>query len=116
MIQGALNFALIFAAVKLLVAYGGDRFGEAGTYVASILSGLTNMDAITLSMSRLSNTPKALQLATNAIILASIANTIMKFLIVVFIGSPSLKRDVAIGFGTLTLAGLAWFVGGQWVF
>jgi uncharacterized membrane protein (DUF4010 family) len=107
--QVAVQFALIFAGVKLLVAWSGDRFGEAGTYVASVLSGLTNMDAITLSMSRLANTPDQLALAANAIILAGIANTVMKYLIVVFVGSPGLKKDVTWGFVAMTLAGVAWF-------
>src|SRR5690606_21510818 len=106
----ALKFALVFAGVKLLMAYAGDRFGEAGTYVASVFSGLTNMDAITLSMSRLSNTPEALVLAANAIIIAAVANTFMKYLIVLFAGNKALKKDVGWGFAAIGIAGIAWFV------
>ncbi len=107
--QVALKFALVFAAVKLLVAYAGDRFGEIGTYVASGLSGLTNMDAIALSMARLTNTPEALELGANAILIAAIANTVMKYVIVVVTGSPQLKRDVSLGFAAMSVAGVAWF-------
>jgi uncharacterized membrane protein (DUF4010 family) len=107
--QGALQFALLFAGVKLLMAYAGDRFGAAGVYVGSVLSGLTNMDAITLSMSRLANTPNALSLASNAIIIAGVANTVMKYLIVVFVGAPPLKKDVLLGFSAIAFTGVLWF-------
>jgi uncharacterized membrane protein (DUF4010 family) len=111
----AVQFALIFAGVKLLVEWAGDRFGEIGTYVASALSGLTNMDAITLSMARISNTPAMLEMAANAIVLAGIANTIMKYLLAVFIGSPALKRDLLPGFAAITLAGVVWFALRMWM-
>jgi uncharacterized membrane protein (DUF4010 family) len=107
--QTALKFALIFAGVKLLVRYASEEYGEAGIYVASVLSGLTNMDAITLSMSRLSNSPEILALAANAIILAALANTIMKYLIVFFVGNAGLRRDVTVGFVALIVAGVLWF-------
>lgn len=113
--RGALTFALVFAAVKLLVAYASDEYGEAGTYVASALSGLTNMDAITLSMSRLSNSADALSLAANAIIIAGIANTVMKYLIVLFTGSAALKRDVMPGFLAIAGAGTAWLLLRIWI-
>ncbi len=112
--QTALKFALVFAGVKLLVAWAGDEFGEAGTYVASALSGLTSMDAITLSMSRISNTPRMLEMATNAIIIAAVANTIIKYIIATVVGHPGLKKDLLPGFAAITLVGIGWFVARLW--
>ena len=108
--QAALKFAAIFAGVKLLMRYASEEYGEAGIYVASVLSGLTNMDAITLSMARMSNSNDTLALAAKAIIMAGIANTIMKYLIVLFTGNVALKKDITIGFAAITLAGVLWLV------
>jgi uncharacterized membrane protein (DUF4010 family) len=49
----ALVFALLYAIVILAVAAGTDYFGGRGLYVVAGLSGLTDMDAITLSTARL---------------------------------------------------------------
>src|SRR6185436_3961935 len=52
-LKGALVFALIYAAVLFAVAAARDRFGAQGLYGVTILSGLTDMDAITLSVTQL---------------------------------------------------------------
>jgi uncharacterized membrane protein (DUF4010 family) len=52
-LKSALVFGLVYAGVLLAVAFARDRFGTAGLYTVAALSGLTDMDAITLSTSRL---------------------------------------------------------------
>lgn len=51
--RGPIIFGLLYAIVLLAVAYGRDAFGESGLYVVAAISGLTDMDAITLSTARL---------------------------------------------------------------
>ncbi|MGH9426474.1 MAG: DUF4010 domain-containing protein [Terriglobia bacterium] len=48
-LKSALTFAAVYAIVVFAVAAGKHLFGERGLYVIAALSGLTDMDAITLS-------------------------------------------------------------------
>lgn len=52
-LKTALLFALIYAVIKLAVAAAKEHFGTAGLYAVGVISGLTDMDAITLSPARL---------------------------------------------------------------
>ena len=71
------------------------QFGDAGIYTASVLSGLTDVDAITLSMASLAGTDDLSNLtASIAIILAAISNTIVKGAMVAVFGSRQLSRYV----------------------
>jgi len=49
----AFIFVAIYAVVLLAVAFAKEHFGSAGFYTVAIASGLTDMDAITLSSARL---------------------------------------------------------------
>ena len=49
----ALVFGLLYALVLLGVAFAEEQFGQQGLYVVSAISGLTDMDAITLSTAQL---------------------------------------------------------------
>ena len=48
-LKTALIFALVYALIKMAVAAGKEQFGETGLYLVGMISGLTDMDAITLS-------------------------------------------------------------------
>ncbi len=54
-LKTAFVFALIYAIVLVAVAAAKDRFGSRGLYVVAGLSGLTDVDAITLSTAQLVN-------------------------------------------------------------
>jgi hypothetical protein len=54
-LKPALIFSALYAVVLLAVAFVKDRFGEAGLYPVAVLSGLTDVDAITLSTLNLAN-------------------------------------------------------------
>ena len=61
------------------------------------------MDAITLSIARKNLDPESLQGVT-AVLLATLSNTVMKYLIVVFFGDRVLRKYVGIGFGAIFIA------------
>jgi uncharacterized membrane protein (DUF4010 family) len=83
-------------------------FGREGVYVVSLISGLTDVDAITLSNARLAGTGvlEPLQ-ARNAIVIAVIANLAFKLAAVRIIGTAPLARWTALGFAAIALAGMA---------
>jgi uncharacterized membrane protein (DUF4010 family) len=100
----ALQFALVYMAVRLLVAYAMDRHGAAGTYVAAVLSGTTDMDAITLSLAR-SSREGGLEVARNAVLLAGASNTLFKLGIALVLADRKVVRLVAIGLGAALVGG-----------
>ncbi len=98
-LKSALGFALMFAAVLLLVAWMNETFQERGVYLAAFLSGLTDVDAITLSSLKLVSTGELpRQIATNAILVAYTANLLFKFVLVTTLGVGKLRLQVGIGF------------------
>ncbi|HEU4741698.1 MAG TPA: MgtC/SapB family protein [Meiothermus sp.] len=95
-LTAALSFALVYAVVKLLAAWGTDMFGNAGLYIVSALSGLTDVDAITLSVARLNSSGElALSGAVLAVLLAVLANTLVKAGLA--FGGGRLGQYVAVG-------------------
>ena len=99
----ALQFALIYMAVQWLMSLASERYHAEGLYMASMVFGATDMDAITLSIARKNLDPESLQGVT-AVLLATLSNTVMKYLIVVFFGDRALRKYVGIGFGAIFIA------------
>ncbi len=103
----AIKFGLLFAIVLLIIEFAQLSFGSIGVYFASAIAGLTDVDAITLSVSRLaSNAQLDLQVAGIAVIIAALMNTIAKGAIVYFSGSQELRRTVIRSFAVIFLVGL----------
>jgi len=76
-----------------------DFAGSRGLYVVALVSGLTDVDAITLSSLRLFNLGQLSEHQTvTAIALAFISNIAFKFGMVMFIGGWNLARLVSTGF------------------
>ena len=109
----AIKFGLIYGVILLVSKAAQTYLPTAGVYLASIVAGLTDVDAITLSMAELSNTGGLdLSTAARAIVLAAMSNTAVKGGIVLSSGAPALRRAVWPGF-VLMLAtgiGVAFFV------
>jgi len=92
-LHSALLFGALYAAVLLAVAWAKDHLGSTGLYAVAVLSGLTDMDAITLSASRLVEAGRlADDQAWRAIVLASISNLAFKTGIVVLWGRSLVAR------------------------
>jgi uncharacterized membrane protein (DUF4010 family) len=90
-IRTALTFAAVYALVLLLAAWLSDLAGTAGLYAVALVSGLTDVDAITLSSLRLFNLGNLArgQVAT-AVVLAIISNTVFKLGLVLVVGGRTL--------------------------
>jgi len=102
----ALQFAAIYMVVQWLMSLASDEYHAQGLYAASIVFGATDMDAITLSIAHKDLAPESLQGVT-AVLLATLSNTVMKYLIVVFFGDKTLRKYVGIGFGAIFIATVA---------
>ena len=103
----AIQFGLLYGLILLIARAAEFYFGETGIYVSSILSGLADVDAITLSMSELSNTGNVeLETAARAIVLATMSNTVVKGAFVLSSGSSALRRAFLPGFILILVTGV----------
>jgi uncharacterized membrane protein (DUF4010 family) len=104
-LKAALIFGALYAAVLLAVAFARDRFGTAGLYLVAAISGLTDVDAITLSTGRLVQRGRLdPDTGWRAILLASMSNLGFKAGIVGALGSRALLGRIALLFG-MAMAG-----------
>lgn len=73
------KFALLFAAVQLLLRWGQEWWPGQGALVVAAVAGLTDVDAITLSMAeQASVAADRIGLAVSAITIAAASNTLVK--------------------------------------
>lgn len=108
----SIKFAIIYAAVAFLVKAATSLQLHSSLLPLSFLSGLTDMDAIALLMANSRNDGSVLPLlATQAVIVAAIANSLLKAGFAFTLGSPVLRRNVSAVLGTTMLIGAAclWF-------
>lgn len=107
-LRAALIFAALYALVLLASAAARERFGSGGLYVVAVISGLTDMDAITLSISEMSTRGQIEDgTAWRLILVAALSNLVFKAGAVAFLGSRELLARIAILFGLSFAAGLA---------
>lgn len=107
-LRAAIVFGLIYAAVLFAVAFAKEHFGARGLYVVAGLSGLTDMDAITLSTAQLARSGALdADTAWRLIVVGAMANLVFKLGTVALLGPPRLLGRVAIAFGASIAAGVA---------
>jgi len=96
----AFKFAALFAVVLLGAKAAVTHFGTGATYLTGILAGTTDVDAITLSIARLTKTGSlAIPVAVTTILLGVASNTVVKAGMTAFAGGWSFGRRIAILFG-----------------
>jgi uncharacterized membrane protein (DUF4010 family) len=111
-LRTALIFGSLYAVIVFAVAWTNAELGGRGLYLVALVSGLTDMDAITLSTSQLVSQERLdTQTAWRMILVASLANLVFKGALVAVLGSRELLRLVAGAFGVMIVAGgaLFWF-------
>ncbi len=103
----AIKFGLIYAAVAFLVKAATGLGLHSSLLPLSFVSGLTDMDAIALLMANSRNDASvAPVLAAQCVIVAAVANSVLKGGFAVVLGSPALRRQVALVLALTIIAGL----------
>ncbi len=94
-----LRVALVFGALLALVMLLGEAlratFGAAGLYGLAAVSGLADVDAMTLALSRMSQGDLALASAVAGIVIAGAANSVVKAVLAGLVGGRALALKVA---------------------
>jgi len=109
-LANALKFGLLLSAILVLSVGARELFGDTGLYILAFVSGLADVDALTLSTARMSLDSLAADTARNAILIATFTNTGIKLLLAYIIGGLALGLRVgavvlaAILLATLSLA------------
>ena len=107
-LKSAIIFGLLYTVISFLSAAAKDKFGNEGLYVVSVLSGLTDMDAITLSTAKMTE-QKSIEasLGWRLILIAFLSNLVFKGGVAMVMGGKELGKTIAILFGIGIVTGLA---------
>jgi uncharacterized membrane protein (DUF4010 family) len=108
----AIKMALLFQLVLFAVAFANARFGAQGLYGSAALLGLSDVDALTISMARLVSSGTAAALVAGALTVGIFANTVVKLAIALALGRGTFRRLSAAG---LALIAAALAAGGVWL-
>lgn len=110
-LSSAVKFAILFSLVQVFVRVADYYYGDSGVYIASAISGFTEVDAIVIAMSNRAIDAPQILVAQNSIIIATIANTLVKMFICVFSKSDkSFKKTAIIGFSVLLVSSLVYLI------
>ena len=104
----ALKFGAFLAVIFLVAKLAYNQFQERGLYAASLLAGLTDVDAITLQAANQAQDQGAafFGTATTVIVLAMMANTVVKGTMTVTLGSRELRRCTVPAYAAIVAVGL----------
>jgi uncharacterized membrane protein (DUF4010 family) len=108
-LKGALIFGVIYVVILLVVSYANENLGDGGILVSSGIAGFSDIDAISISISKLTGESLELKIGAIAILIAVISNTLVKMGIGLYAGSRELRKNLLIGYGTMFIAALIAF-------
>ena len=86
-LTSALVFGALLTAILLMGEFLGNWLGDAGIYFLAATSGIADVDAITLSLTRMSNNSLAMGTAVNGIVIAAATNNLVKSALAGFVGN-----------------------------
>jgi uncharacterized membrane protein (DUF4010 family) len=108
----AIRFGALFGVVTFAARAAEVYLGSSGLYLAGALAGLTDVDAIALSMADLaSSDAAALPIASRTVLIAVVSNTLLKGAMAASVGAPELRRVLLPAVGAILAAGAA----GAWL-
>jgi uncharacterized membrane protein (DUF4010 family) len=103
----AVSFGLVYGVILLVSRAAQMYFGDTGILVSSLLSGIADVDAITLSMAELSSTGGLdTKIASEAIVIAAMSNTVVKGGVALMGGSPALRKVLWPGILMMSVVGI----------
>ena len=102
--RAAIEMALLFQVVLFAVFYIRERVGDAGVMASGFVLGLTDVDALTLSMTRSVSSGTAIDTACRAIVMGIIANAMMKGAIALTVGAGRFRWQAGASFAAIAAA------------
>ena len=104
----AIQFGILYAVILVVAKAAQFYFQDTGVYLASVLAGLTDVDAITLSTANLAEAGRIdTDLGWRAIVLATLSNLGFKALLAGVLGGGALLARLLPLFGASAAAGAA---------
>jgi uncharacterized membrane protein (DUF4010 family) len=103
-LRGALQMALLFQVVLMLVGVARDAFGATGLLVSGALLGLTDVDAVTVSMAQMLAGGTDVAAAATALAVAILSNTALKLGLAVVVGRGRFRLVTAVGLAAMGAA------------
>jgi uncharacterized membrane protein (DUF4010 family) len=107
----ALQMTVLFQAVLFAVSWAQGMWGETGIFFSAGVLGLTDVDALVVSMAQETGSQLPIAAAARAIAIGVLANTLLKLSIGILIGAKQFRRIVLLGLLAVALAcavSLAW--------
>jgi uncharacterized membrane protein (DUF4010 family) len=106
----AVQMAALFQIVLFGVYFADAFFGQAGVYGSAVVLGLTDMDALTLSMAQLVTKGTAVDVAARAVTIGALSNTLVKLGLTIVIGRGEFRVLAGAGLAMMAvaLAAAAW--------
>ncbi|MCB9291327.1 MAG: MgtC/SapB family protein [Lewinellaceae bacterium] len=104
----ALVFALIYVAIQFVVGYAEEQFGDKGVYFAAAISGLTDVDAITISMANYGKQSIDLSVAGLSVVIGAFSNTSVKYAFCLVFGNNRLRKYASYAFVPLFVMGVGY--------
>lgn len=104
-LTSAIKMALAFQASLMLISYVSSTIGSSGVLASAALLGLTDTDALTLSMNRLGTSPDMVRLAARAIAIGVLGNSALKITLAVGLGVGRYRQLAVAGLGVLAATG-----------
>ncbi len=104
----ALRMAALFQIVLMAVHLANRMWGESGILTTAAVLGLTDVDALTMSMARGISDNRSLEVAARAIAIGVAANTALKLALTVVLGAGSFRIIAGGTLSAMFAAGVVW--------
>lgn len=106
-LKAAIVFGALYAVILFVIAAVKDHFGDQALYVVAAISGLTDVDAITLSTAKLFNDGRVeANVAWRVVMVAITSNLVFKTCAVGVLGSRRLLTYIVVLFGIAMLGSI----------
>jgi uncharacterized membrane protein (DUF4010 family) len=103
-LASAIRMALVFQVALTAVPLVRKVWGSEGVLTSALLLGVTDIDALVLSMAKLATSPETVPLAARGIAVGLVASAVFKIALALAIGSTAFRRRSAPGLIILAAA------------
>jgi uncharacterized membrane protein (DUF4010 family) len=103
-LRSAVQMALLFQVVLMAVYLLRQHFGQAGMLASGALVGLTDVDAVTISMARAVSDGATPANAAQAVAAGMLSNTVLKLMLALIVGRGSFRTAVGAALAAMSVA------------